>query len=76
MTRQVALSDDAYELLKALRLPAESFSDVVRRLGERARRDALMKLAGSWKISEAEAKRITDQVYARRKEGRFRKVEL
>ncbi|MBI2077584.1 MAG: antitoxin VapB family protein [Euryarchaeota archaeon] len=76
MTRQISVADDVYDLLRALKRPAESFSEAIRRLGETARKNAILELAGSWKISDEEAKRITDDIYANRKASRFRKVEL
>ena len=41
MTKTISLADDAYEALKAVRRPGESFSDVTRRL---ARDEALAAL--------------------------------
>lgn len=76
MTKQIAVADDVYDLLRALRKPAESFSDTIRRLGQTARKEALMGLAGSWKISAEEARRITDEIHANRRASGFRKVEL
>ena len=75
MTKQVALADDAYELLDQFRGPSESFSDVVRRWGAEARRKALLDSAGAWSwMTEQEAQRITDEIRANRRASRTRKV--
>lgn len=73
MTRQVSLADDAYETLARLRRPDESFSDVVRRLGETARQEALLSVIGAWKMPAEEAERLTREIYARRRAGKPRK---
>ena len=62
MTRQVALADDAYDQLAKFRRPDESFSDVVRRLCEEERQRVLRSLAGSWKMSDDEAK-VFDEIH-------------
>lgn len=72
VSKQIALADDAYESLKALRRAGESFTDVVRRLADEARRKELLALAGAWKLTATEAKRITDEIYAARRASRPR----
>ena len=67
MTRQVALADDAYEQLSQIKRPGESFSDVVRRMVAQERRRMLMGVAGAWKMSDDEAKKIFDPIFAWRK---------
>lgn len=67
MTKQVALADDAYELLSTFRRRDESFSDIVRRLCEDERKRVLRSLAGVWKPYDEEAKRMTEEIYAQRK---------
>lgn len=57
MTHQVALSDAAYQELKARKLNGESFSDVVLRLANEGKKDPLAWLAGRPRISKAEANR-------------------
>ncbi len=50
MARNIAVSDDVYELLRKVRLPGESFSDVIRRgLGRGIK---LMDIYGSGTISK------------------------
>lgn len=60
MTKTVALSDDAYDLLARLKRPGESFSDVVRDLAARRRpsiREVGGILAGDARHWDAFAKR-------------------
>lgn len=45
--KTVTLSEDAYQALAALKRPGESFSDVVRRITQKAR--SLLEFAGAWK---------------------------
>jgi predicted CopG family antitoxin len=49
VAKNIAVSDDVYELLKKIRLPGESFSDVIRRGLSRGVR--LMDIYGSGTIS-------------------------
>ena len=68
--RTVSLSDDAYDRLAAMRLPGESFSDVVRRL---TRGRSLTELGGI--LNRAEADALADAIGAARKERGARKRE-
>jgi predicted CopG family antitoxin len=58
-TKNIAISDEAYQMLKALKRPSESFTDVIERM---TRRSAVLELAGI--VSRTEAigveKRVTD----------------
>ena len=67
MTRQIAIGDDVYEGLATLRRPGESFTDLLRVMMVEERKRRMMALAGSWKMSDDEAKRIFDPIYAFRK---------
>ncbi len=49
MTKVISLSDDAYAELAALKMPNESFSEVVRKVTKEAKKRRLMGLAGAWK---------------------------
>jgi predicted CopG family antitoxin len=42
-TKNIAISDEAYQMLKALKRPSESFTDVIERM---TRRSAVLELAG------------------------------
>ncbi len=44
-SKNISLTEEAYEMLSKLRLNGESFSDAVRRLAERG---SLMECAGLW----------------------------
>jgi len=57
MAKNIAVSDDVYELLSRLKLPNESFSDVIRRLAKKPR---LGEIAGS--------KTVTKEQWAKVKE--------
>lgn len=67
-SRTVALSDDAYARLAAMRKPGESFSDVVRRL---TRGRSLTELSGLW--TRAEAASVADAIAEARKAKRAKK---
>lgn len=58
--KTVTFDDEAYELLRGLKLPGDSFSDVVKRyLGQRQRLDALERTAGAWSdMTDAEVKAL------------------
>ena len=52
MARTIAVSDEVYELLEKLKLPQESFSDVIKRIIKRGGR--LMDIAGRKTITKEE----------------------
>jgi predicted CopG family antitoxin len=52
MTKVVSLSKKAYQTLKDLKKPNESFSDVVIRIAERKQKRSLLRFAGSLKDSD------------------------
>ena len=60
MPKQVQLSDDAYKTLAALKQPAESFSDTVRRLAAAGKDLRLLRRLGprmpGWDDSEVHRK--------------------
>lgn len=49
MTKVVSLSKKAYQTLKDLKKPDESFSDVVLRVAGREHKKSLLEFAGTWK---------------------------
>lgn len=49
-TKNIAISDEAYQMLKALKGPSESFTDVIERM---TRRSAVLDLAGIISTTEA-----------------------
>lgn len=58
-TKNIAISDEAYQMLKALKKSGESFTDVIQRI---TRRGAVLELAGILAKSEAISveKRVKD----------------
>lgn len=72
VSKQVNLSDEAYEYLVKFRGTSESFSDVVRRWGEEARQRALVDALGTWDLTEAEADKILGDIYSTRRRARTR----
>jgi predicted CopG family antitoxin len=49
MTKVISLSEKAYETLKNLKKPGESFSDVVIRVGSKEKKRSILEFAGTWK---------------------------
>ncbi|MBI4416512.1 MAG: antitoxin VapB family protein [Euryarchaeota archaeon] len=82
MPKQVQLSDDAYATLTALKLPGESFSDVVRRLAAKKDVKALRQLGPripGWddarfhrKAAQADRRRLQRLLGERGRRGRSR----
>ena len=64
-TKTISITDDAYEELKALKLPDESFSDAVKRLSQA--KGSLKDCVGSWKDLKKEERKIIERAMA---EGR------
>jgi predicted CopG family antitoxin len=49
VTKVISLSEKAYETLKGMKKPGESFSDVVLRVSKREHKKSLLDFAGTWK---------------------------
>jgi predicted CopG family antitoxin len=49
MTKVVSLSKKAYQTLKNLKRPNESFSDVILRVAGREQKKSILEFAGTWK---------------------------
>ena len=62
MTRTVALADDAYEALAAVKWPQESFSQVVRRAAKELARRHVLDPARKPLLSDAEADQMVKSV--------------
>jgi predicted CopG family antitoxin len=54
MTKVISLSKKAYQTLKDLKKPNESFSDVVIRISERKQQKSFLQFAGTLKDSDIE----------------------
>ena len=66
-TKTITLMDDAYNLLKALKAPNESFSDEIRRLAQT--KGSIMEFAGAWSdLSEEDAEKIKMRISERRRD--------
>ena len=67
-SKNISLTDDAYELLKKMKMGDESFSDTIRRLAKRRR---LSDCAGLWAdIPQEEMNAITEGITELRKRTR------
>ena len=71
MTKCITLSDEAYHDLKTLKDEAESFSDIVRKLAAREKKEGLLGLSGVWKNKPASVK-AAETIYRGRKNIRLR----
>lgn len=73
-SRTIAIMEDVYDRLKALKAPEESFSDELRRLMRI--QGSIMDLAGAWRdLSDEEAARIHDSVESGRKTTRIKELK-
>ena len=68
-TKNISISEDAYELLNDLREGDESYSDVIRRLA--GRNDDLVRFSGAFPEIDA----VADELEAERKGFETREVE-
>ena len=58
MTKVVSLSKKAYQTLKDLKRPNESFSDVVLRISNTKQKKSILQFAGTWNGNDI------DEIYA------------
>jgi predicted CopG family antitoxin len=63
-TKNIAISDEAYQRLKALKKPGESFTQVIQRM---TRSKGVLDLSGI--LTKAEASRVSEVVRETRKES-------
>jgi predicted CopG family antitoxin len=64
MTKVISLSKKAYQTLKDLKRPTESFSDVVLRLSQAKQKRSILQYAGTWNGNDI------DKVYSKVKKDR------
>jgi predicted CopG family antitoxin len=64
MTKNMAVSDDVYELLSRLKLPNESFSDTIKRL---AKKPKLSEIAGSKTVTKDQWMRV-EEIFKRQEQ--------
>jgi predicted CopG family antitoxin len=62
-TKNIAISEEAYQRLKALKKPGESFTDVIERM---TRTRGVLDLAGVLSISQA--KEVSERIWESRAE--------
>ncbi len=74
VTKVISLSEKAYETLKGMKEPGESFSDVVLRVAKPKKKKSLLEFSGKWVGNDI------DEVFAKIKKDRehsvSRKVDL
>jgi predicted CopG family antitoxin len=68
-TKNIAISEEAYQRLKALKKPGESFTDVIERM---TRSRGILELAGL--LSKAQAKEVTERIRESREQSSCRLV--
>ncbi len=66
MTRQIAISEEAYERLSKLKENRKSFTKVILELTDEKSRD-ISELFGAWKMSDLEAERLKKKIKESRK---------
>lgn len=76
MTKVISLSDSAYAEMKAMKQGEESFSDVVHRLAEKARKKPLSEFFGKWPGPKEELDDIQKTLVEHRKRFKLRKVDF
>ncbi len=69
-TKNIAISDEAYQMLKALKKSGESFTDVIERM---TRRTAVLELGGI--LSRTEVAKVERRVKEIRKQSSRRILE-
>jgi predicted CopG family antitoxin len=75
MTKVVSLSKKAYQTLKELKRPNESFSDVVIRIAERKQKRSILRFAGTLKDSNIDEV-YHSQIKKDRERSTSREIEL
>ncbi|MBI1969821.1 antitoxin VapB family protein [Candidatus Woesearchaeota archaeon] len=79
MTRVISLSDDAYELLKKLKRPGESFSKVVLRTYKKeevGKKWSILDFFGKWPGPKEELDMIERMIEEDRKKTKMRDVRF
>ena len=76
MTKVISLSNEAYARMKAIKNPGESFSDIVIKLLNKAKKRPLSDFLGKWSGSETEIENIKKAIEEGRKNFKTREVNL
>ena len=74
MTKVISLSEKAYQTLKGMKKPGESFSDVVLRVADKEKKRSLMEFAGCWKGDDIDE--VFDIVLKDREQAKSREVNF
>ena len=74
MTKSISLSNEAYEILKNLKRPKASFSEVIIRITVKPNRKSLLEFAGKWKGDDIEE--VFAQIKKDREQLVSRKIEI
>ena len=74
MTKVISLSEKAYETLKSMKKPGESFSDVVIRVANKEKKKSLLEFAGTWKGDDAND--VLAQIMKDRERVKSREFEM
>jgi len=72
MTKNISLSDDAYNALAALKEKDKSFSDIILEITKKYGKKNLTSFAGKWHGSKEEAKKIFEEIMQERRKTRAR----
>ena len=74
MTKVISLSEKAYQTLKSMKKPGESFSDVVVRISDREKKKSILEFAGTWKGNDADE--VLAQIMKDRENLKSREFEM
>ncbi|MBN1644903.1 antitoxin VapB family protein [Candidatus Woesearchaeota archaeon] len=72
MTKIISLADDAYDSLKLLKNPGESFSEVVRRISKKEK--SILDFFGKWPGTRDELNKISKELTKERNKFKTREV--
>ncbi|KKM80788.1 hypothetical protein LCGC14_1336380 [marine sediment metagenome] len=74
--KTISISDDAYNSLKRRKKKGESFNELILRLVSEPNQKEIESLAGSWKGSIEESKKILNLIYENRENSKYRRVNF
>lgn len=74
MTKVISLSEKAYETLKGMKKPGESFSDVVIRVVGKEKKKSLLEFSGKWVGDDIDE--VFAQIKKDREQSASRQVDL